>query len=833
MLYLKKELFLTLLSCLYFTCLMAQPDDQLKLWYNKPAANWNEALPIGNGRLAAMIFGGVNKDRIQLNEGTIWAGEPGNNIPKYEVYDDIQQIRKLLFEGKWLEAQKLSNKTFPRHAPPNNNYGMSYQTAGSLFIHFPDQNKISDYRRALDIGRAIASVSYRSNGINYKREYIASIPDKVIMIRLTADHPGSISCNLNLNTPFEDYEIQTKHGKLLLSGVTSSIDNKTGKVHYQVQVFPRTESGKITATDTSLKITKANAATIYISIATNFINYKDISGNAAEKASQYMNAALKKNYNAAKAAHIETYKKYFDRVSLNLGVTDAAKKPTNVRVEEFLKGNDPALASLYFQFGRYLLISSSFPGSQPANLQGKWNDKLNPPWNSKYTVNINTEMNYWPAEITALPEMHQPLFEMLKDLSKTGKESASKMYHARGWNMHHNTDLWRITGIVDGGYYGIWPMGGAWLGQQIWQHYLYTGDTAFLKEYYPVLKGAAMFYVDVLQVEPEHHWLVVSSSMSPEHSYMHEDGMAVDITYGTTMDNQLVFDLFSHTIAAAKVLGRDKRFSDTLRMKRDSLPPMQIGQYEQLQEWLFDWDKPDDHHRHVSHLYGLFPSNQISPFRTPKLFEAARNSLIQRGDVSTGWSMAWKINLWTRLLDGNHAMKLLKDQLRPPKEGQSGGTYPNLFDAHPPFQIDGNFGATAGIAHILLQSDDRSLFILPALPDEWKKGEVKGLKAKGGFIVDIAWEDGKLSKLTIHSTLGGNCRIRTYNSLKPLDHFSLNIASGLNKNPFFEVPKVKQPLVSPKASLKGLQLKTTYLYDFKTEPGETYVLKPSGYNSKK
>lgn len=824
MMFLKKYITLTLLTSFLSLGLIAQPDNQMTLWYIKPATNWNEALPIGNGRLAAMIFGGVDGDRIQLNEGTIWAGEPGNNVSQ-NTFGAIQKIRELLFEEKYLAAQKLSNKTFPRHAPSNSNYGMPYQTAGNLYIHFDGHDEVENYRRTLDISNAIASVSYRSNGINYKREYFASIPDNVIIIRLTADKPKSITCDLHLNSLFKRCKINTKEDKLSLSGVTSSIANKAGKVHYQIQTFSKIEGGKVTATDSSLKIIKANAATVYVSIATNFINYKDISGNEIKKATQYLNSALKKDYKTAKTTHIATYKKYFDRVSLDLGVTDAAKKPTNIRVAEFPKENDPALAALYFQFGRYLLISSSFPGSQTANLQGKWNAELNPPWDSKYTVNINTEMNYWPSEITALPEMHQPLFKMLKDLSQTGKQSASEMYHARGWNMHHNTDLWRITGIVDGGYYGIWPMGGAWLSQQIWKHYLYTADTSFLKKYYPVLKGAAMFFVDVLQEEPTHHWLVVSPSMSPEHSYARKEDIALDIAYGTTMDNQLVFDLFSRTIKAAKVLGTDPLFCDTLHRKLNLLPPMQIGKYGQLQEWIKDWDKKGDHHRHVSHLYGLFPSNQISPYRTPKLFEAARKSLVMRGDISTGWSMAWKINLWAQLLDGNHARKLLKDQLKPPKEGESGGTYSNLFDAHPPFQIDGNFGVTSGIAHMLLQSDDGNLFILPALPEKWQSGAVKGLRARGGFIVNIQWDKGKVTKLTIHSKHGGNCRLRTYTPLQAVNQFNLSKASGVNTNPFFATPNIKQPLVSSNVSLEGLHLPRTYRYDFETIPGETYILK--------
>lgn len=818
----KTNLF-AILSVLILTVISASAQQDLKLWYNKPSANWNEALPIGNGRLAAMVFGNPGLERIQLNEETVWAGGPHNNVNP-DSKQIIPQLRKLIDDKRYVEAQALANAKMS-----SKQNGMPYQTVGSLYIKFPGHEAVQDYYRELDISKAISTVSYTVKGIHFEREMFASFTDQAIIIHLTADKPAAISCDLSMNTPMPARQVSVANRILKLDGKGAAKSDIDGAIKFQAQVRAINNGGELTGSDTLLSVRKANSVTIYVAMATNFNNYHDVSGNAETRNTAYLNAAIKKPYPKAVSDHIAFYRRYFNRLDFKLGKDAAPQKPTDERIRDFNAGGDLALVPLFYQFGRYLLISCSQPGNQAANLQGKWNDLTSPPWGGKYTININTEMNYWPAEETNLSELTEPLIHLVKDLSVTGQESASKMYGARGWMAHHNTDIWRISGQVDRAFYGIFPTGGAWLTQHLWEHYLYTGDKTYLKNIYPILKGASMYFVDVLHEERQHHWLVVSPSMSPEHNFMSDSTVgSISLTQGTTMDNQIVFDLLSNTIAAAKTLNTDKAFTDTLEAKRDRLPPMQIGKWGQLQEWLDDLDKEGDKHKHISQLFGLFPGKQVSPYTHPELMEAARNILISRGDVSTGWSMGWKVNFWARQLDGDHAFELLKQELKPAPPGDSktaaGGTYPNLFDAHPPFQIDGNFGCTAGITEMLMQSYDGDIHLLPALPSAWPSGSIKGMVARGGFIIDMDWDKGKITSLSITSKLGGTCRLRLPNTLNGVS-FTLQPAVGINNNPMYLVNAIKPPLIADRSVLKGLTFKSTKLYDFKTIPGRTYILK--------
>ena len=800
----------------------SQDKTSLKLWYNKPSGErWENALPIGNGRLGAMVYGNVDTEKIQLNENTLWSGGPNRNDNPLAL-DSLEEIRHLIFAGKRKEAEQMANRVIIS----KKSQGQMFEPAGELNLVFKSQGDYKNYHRELDIGKAVAKTSYQVGNVTYTREVLASFPDKVIAMRLYASKPKSISFTAFYTTPQPNAVIKTNAAKqLTIGGTTIDHEGVTGMVKYKniSQFIP--DKGSYTSTDTSITITNADTVTIYISIATNFNDYHDITGDENERAKEYLNKALTKDFAALLKAHVVEYKKYFDRVKLDLGTTDAIKLPTDQRLKNFATTNDPQFATLYFQFGRYLLISSSQPGGQPANLQGIWNNKLYPPWDSKYTININAEMNYWPVDKTNLAELDEPFIQMVKEMAVAGQQTAKDMYGTRGWMAHHNTDIWRATGAVDGAFWGAWSNGGGWTSQHLWDHYLYSGDKAYLSSIYPILKGAALFYADYLIEHPKYHWLVVCPDESPENAPAAHQGSSLDA--GVTMTNQIVFDVFSTVIHAAKILQKDRIFSDSLKQLRGRLAPMQIGQYGQLQEWLDDVDDPNDHHRHISHLYGLFPSNQISPYRTPQLYSAAKNTLIQRGDVSTGWSMAWKINWWAKMLDGNHAYKLIQNQLTPVGTNTGGGgTYDNLFDAHPPFQIDGNFGCTSGITEMLMQSEDGDLHLLPALPDVWKsKGSIKGLRARGGFeILDIEWHNGKIIKGVIKSRLGGNLRLRLPNEMKLTGGRVFKKAVGENTNTFYQTEKTANPIISEKAIITPPLIKETFVYDISTRAGQVVTI---------
>ncbi|MBN1117201.1 MAG: glycoside hydrolase family 95 protein [Bacteroidales bacterium] len=798
-----------------------QEEAKLKLWYTKPAKVWDEALPIGNGRIAAMVFGDPAKERIQLNEETFWSGGPSeNNNP--EALKVLPEVRKLIFDGKTKEAEDLINK----HLRAGQLHGSMFQSVGDLRLIFPENHSdYSEYYRELDIQNALFSCTYKVEDVKYKREIFASIPDQLIVIKLTSDKKGMINFSTGFESPLQVYSKAVDSNTLEIECLSGTHEGVEGQVKAFAQAKILNTGGSTSIDSNKIKVNNANQVVILLSMATNFVDYQTLTADAKEKCLQYLSNAESKSWSDFRKDHISAYQNYFKRVNFDLGSSPASEFPTDERIKNFAQTYDPELITLYYQFGRYLLISSSQPGGQPANLQGVWNGQTHPAWDSKYTININTEMNYWPAEKCNLQEMHEPLITMVKELAETGKETAKTMYGCNGWVAHHNTDIWRINGVVDGAFWGMWPMGGAWLSQHLWEKFLYSGDKEYLESVFPVLLSACEFYRDFLIEEPENKWLVVSPSISPENA---PQGHGTSVTYGTTMDNQILFDLFSKTITAARLLNKEQNLIAELQNILDRLPPMQIGQYGQLQEWIKDWDNPEDKHRHVSHLYGLYPSNQISPYRTPALFDAARTSLIQRGDVSTGWSMGWKVNLWARLLDGNHAMKLITDQLTlvdPGRPGYNGGTYPNLFDAHPPFQIDGNFGCTSGITEMLMQSHDGAIHILPALPDIWtNEGEISGLRTPGGFEVSFTWKNGEIEELQIISTLGGNCRIRVPNSLELKNGEKPAEAKSENANPFFATPLIKKPLISKPETIKEINLKKEYSYDIPTEKGKKYIL---------
>lgn len=829
-------------------------DPNLRLWYNKPATAWEEALPLGNATTGAMVFGRVNLERFQLNDHNLWSGYPiaGNNS---QGPAHLPEVRQAVFDGDYDKAAAIWKKYL--QGP----YTARYLPLGDLLLNFNmADSSVTNYRRELDLNNAVTTVKYTKGGVNYLRETFISYPDHVMMVRITADKKGAINVSAGLQSKLHFEVNAAGDDELVLKGKAPSYvanrptesrqviyDEPKGEgMNFRIDLKVKNYGGKVESSGNSLKITSADEVVFYLTEATSFNGFDKSAGlqwkDPAIEADKNLESAFAKSYGQLLNNHVNDYSRLFKRVSFKLGED---KTPVNLPTDERLKHfntskPDKQLQTLYYQFGRYLLISSSRPGSAPANLQGIWNDEVIPPWGSNYTTNINTEMNYWLAENTNLSECHQPLFDFLKELSVNGAITAKVNYDIkRGWVEHHNTDIWAKTSTV-GGYdqdpkgmprWSAWPMGGAWMSLHLYDHYLFTGDKHFLAETgYPLMKGAAEFMLDWLVKDPASGYLVTNPSTSPENT-IKTNGKEYQVSMATTMDMSIIRELFQNCIASAQILNTDAAFVKELQEAYQKLYPFHIGQYGQLQEWFKDWDDPKDTHRHISHLFSLFPGKQISVFNTPELAAAAKQSMIFRGDVSTGWSMAWKVNWWARMHDGNHAYKILgaafnyMDPTQKKETMGGGGTFPNLFDAHPPFQIDGNFGGTAGMTEMLLQSQNGEVELLPALPDAWPEGNISGIKARGNFEVSISWRSGKLQKAFIKSNDGGNCRLRTPIPIKVVE-VAAKPAQGVNPNMLNAKPAVPVYEKKPDVKLQDISFKKGYVIDFPTAKGKTYTIVP-------